>query len=114
VVAGDARGGIEVEEDGLPIAARVELLVRPKDLIVQRMIHFGADGREAMRIEIMNLVLDPTLDKASFVIELPPNQQLVDVMDHLPAATQINALLERFEESKQNAEKDGAEKDKRE
>jgi len=108
VITGDARAGVETEgkdpeQNELPTAARVELLVRPRDLVVQRMSHFGADGEESLRVEILDLVLDPPLDAASFVLERPSNQPLINVMDHLPAATQINALLERYEESQKRA-----------
>lgn len=114
VVAGDARAGAEgeakdLEEQDLPTAARVELLVRQRDLVVQRMSHFGADGSETLRIEILDLILDPPLEEASFVLENPGKRPVIDVMDHLPAATQINALLERFAESNKPADnKSGA------
>jgi hypothetical protein len=100
VVAGNVRGGIDAEDAGLPIAARVELLVRQRDLVVERMSHFDANGGETMRVEIVDLKLDAPIDPASFVLERPAGQPLIDVMDHLPAATQINALLERYEEKR--------------
>lgn len=108
VVAGDARAsadteGKEREESDLPNAARVELLVRQRDLVVQRMSHFGVEGEEILRIEVVDLVLNPPLEASSFVLDRPSNQPFIDVMDHLPAATQINALLERFEESQKRA-----------
>jgi hypothetical protein len=103
VVAGPVRGGIDAEDAGLPIAARVELLVRQRDLIVERMSHFDAAGEETMRVEILELELDAPLEPESFVLVLPAGQSFIDVMDHLPAATQINAQLERYEEKRRGA-----------
>jgi hypothetical protein len=98
IVRGPARAGAgdRRDSDGLAQPDRVEVLVRTLasgPLAVVRMSQFS-DGAEVMSLEIDEIVLDQPMAEASFKID-DRGKRVIDVMDHPPAARQIQEVLDQ-------------------
>ncbi|MEZ5963433.1 MAG: hypothetical protein R3F56_06255 [Planctomycetota bacterium] len=106
VVRGDLRADAlsAGEDDGLPRPDRVELLVRASadgPLAVVKMSQFS-QGVEVMTVEIDSVVLDEPMTEASFKID-DRGRKVIDVMEHPPAALQIQAVLDQAKRKKEGA-----------
>jgi len=107
VVNGPVRDAAPPSDPQMPVADRVELLVRAGDYAVVQMTQFEA-GKELMQIEITRLELGVPMDPSSFVIHLPDGAHFIDVMEHPPAAVQIRQLLQDAETKRSgDGEKNG-------
>ena len=109
VVKGDTRGGEGVEPSGtgsaagteqpasrgfaVPVPDHIDMLIRRPDLAVVQMVHMS-EGRELTRVEVKKMQLDLPMEKGSFRIDLPEGAHFLDVMDHTPAATHIQTVLD--------------------
>ena len=101
VVAGDLRGDLPPpDENAPPVPDRMDILVRTLDSAVLQMVHLK-DGREQLRVNITRLELNRPMEEASFRIEVE-GQEPIDIMEHPPAAAQIQAILDAA-----RAKKDG-------
>lgn len=99
VVAGPAREGAGDDlPDDLPAPDRVELMVRARDYVVERMVQFRS-GKEILQVRVRALELDVPMSEDSFRIEVPKGVEVLDVMDHPPAAEHIRQLLEEAEKA---------------
>lgn len=104
VVSGEVRPGEVGEDDGMPKPDRVELLVRAMSdgpLAVVHMSQFS-EGKETMALDIDEIVLDLPMSEASFKID-DRGKRVIDVMDHPPAAQQIQAVLDQAKRKKESA-----------
>lgn len=117
VIRGDVRPGEASPASDLPEPDRVELLVRALSdgpLCVVKMVQLD-QGAEVMVVEFTDLVLDRPMAEASFKLD-SRGKKVIDVMDHPPAAAQIQGMLaearKKAQELKDKADKPGAEKGK--
>lgn len=93
VVKGDLKTEAREEAAVSPSSPdRVELLIRTSDLVIAQMSLLNS-GREITKVRITKMQLGAPMSRESFRIALPEGVRFIDVMDHLPAATQIQYVL---------------------
>jgi hypothetical protein len=114
VIRGDARPSEASPAADLPEPDRVEMLVRALSdgpLAVVKMVQFD-QAAEVMSIEFTDLVLDRPMAEASFKLD-SRGKKVLDVLDHPPAAAQIQGMLaearKKTQEQKDKADKAGGE-----
>ena len=99
VVAGDLRGDLPPpDENAPPVPDRVDILVRTLDSAVLQMVHLK-DGREQLRVNITRLELNRPMAEDSFRID-GEGQVPMDIMEHPPAAAQIQSTLDAAQAKK--------------
>lgn len=109
VVQGASRDGDvrQAGPQGMPTPDRVEVLVRVADLAVVQMTQFN-DGKELMKIETLVLELNRPMEKASFHLEPPVGVAFKDVREHLPAWTQIQQMLRKADQKREEKTREEA------
>lgn len=99
VVAGDLRGDLPPpDENAPPVPDRVDILVRTVDSAVLQMVQLK-DGREQLRVNITRLELNRPMAEDSFRIDAGGVEPM-DIMQHPPAAAQIQETLNAAEAKK--------------
>ena len=93
VVKGPLRG--EKAPDGTSPDA-VDIIVRRQDAAVIRMTQLR-DEKPIVEVRILRMDMKP-LDAESFVLEIPENASVIDIMQHPPARAQIDRILEEARE----------------
>ncbi len=76
------------DEASAAMAPRTVYWFRKSDAIMPRMVSYSPDGKPSMTMEVTDVEVNPTLDKASFTFTPPPGVQVVEMPAAAPTETE--------------------------